>query len=202
MLNALCQHEADAQEGWALDDAVPGPVQQHSEGAAREGLVELADKETRAELSVLASRPVRWAARLTPYGRDTLTYAHARPPDVPDGPQPGPGERLVELRPAQMGAVRVFVSLANALATAPVEGLAERVHTASFSREDNRWRLSLNDTQIASVAYGLYLHRLTGSEAAANRFARDYGVAYRPSPHDGTPALVVLGQHKDRSDGA
>jgi hypothetical protein len=202
VLDALREHARGAQEAWVLDDAVPVSLQRSAEVAMREGLVELADRGIRAELSVLTSRPVRWAARLTPHGRDTLAYAHACPLEVADGPQPGPGERLVELRPAQMRAVRVFVGLARALATAPADGLVGRVHAASFSRADNRWRLCLNDRQIASVAYGLYLHRLSGSEAEANRFARDYGVAYRPSPDGGTPVLVVLGQRTSRSAGA
>lgn len=201
VLKVLYGHERGAHEAWVLADAVPVSLQQSAEVAVRDGLVELADRETRAELSVLTSRPVRWAARLTSHGRDALAYAHARPLEVTDGPQPGLGERLVELRPAQMSAVRAFVSLAHALATAPADGLAERVHGASFSRAANRWRLCLNYEQIASVAYGLYLHRLSGSEAEANRFARDYGVAYRPSQQDGTPILVVIGQGIVRAEG-
>ncbi|WP_329331202.1 DUF6417 family protein [Streptomyces sp. NBC_00663] len=201
MLKVLYGHERGTHEAWVLDDAVPVSLQQSAEVAVRDGLVELADRETRAELSVLTCRPVRWAARLTSHGRDVLAYAHARPLEVTDAPQPGLGERLVELRPVQMSAVRVFVSLAHALATAPADGLAERVHGASFSRADNRWQLCLTAEQIASVAYGLYLHRLSGSEAEANRFARDYGVAYRPAQQDGTPILVVIGQGIVRAEG-
>ncbi|MFF2432493.1 hypothetical protein [Streptomyces mirabilis] len=44
-----------------------------------QGLVELAGLEDRAELSALEGRPVRWAARLTSYGHDTLAYAQSRP---------------------------------------------------------------------------------------------------------------------------
>ncbi|MFI6803819.1 DUF6417 family protein [Streptomyces luteogriseus] len=199
MLEVLHEHERTARHAWVLDEAVPVSFQQRVEPVVREGLAELADTNTRAELSALVSRPVRWAARLTCHGRDALAYAHARPLAAPDEHQPGPGERLVELRPAQMGAVRVFVSLAKELATAPADGLAERVRTASFSRTDNRWRLCLTEEQIVSVAYGLYLHRLTSSEAEANRFARDYGVTFRPSPATRAPVPVVIGQRTGSS---
>ncbi|WP_328371488.1 MULTISPECIES: DUF6417 family protein [unclassified Streptomyces] len=41
------------------------------------------------------------------------------------------------------------------------------------------------------MAYGLHLHTLGGSAAEANRFARDYGVAYRPAPVTRQPAPTV-----------
>ncbi|KMS74492.1 hypothetical protein ACM01_14095 [Streptomyces viridochromogenes] len=165
-------------------------------------MAELADTDTRAHLSALVSRPVRWAARLTPYGRDALAYAHARRPAEPVGPRPGPGERLVELRPAQMSALRVFAALTDELAVKPADGLAERVRSASFSKEANRWQLCLTEEQIVSVAYGLYLHRLTLSEAEANAFARDYNVTFRPSPATRTPTAVLLRPLAGDSDGA
>ncbi len=93
-----------------------------------------------------------------------------------------------------MTALRRFVSVAPELNTQPADGLADRVRTAAFNREDNRWRMHLTETQIASVAYGLYLYRLTGSEAEANRFARDYGVVYRPCPDTGVPTAVTIAQ--------
>lgn len=31
------------------------------------------------------------------------------------------------------------------------------------------------------MAYGFWLHRMTGSAAEANRFLREYGAAYDPS---------------------
>ncbi|MFI9829669.1 DUF6417 family protein [Streptomyces sp. NPDC051913] len=193
-LEVLWEQERAEREAWALDQAVPVAVQQRAEALVRDGLVELADMQIRAELSARLSRPVRWAARLTSHGRDVLTYAHARPEDATDGPEPGPRERLVELRPAQMAVARVFVGLASQLATPPAEGLAERLRTASFSRGDNRWRLCLTDEQITSVAYGLHLHRLASTEAEANRFARDYGVTYRPAPDTRNPIPVVIRQ--------
>ncbi|WP_206342299.1 DUF6417 family protein [Streptomyces ureilyticus] len=191
VLEVLHEHERAARHAWVVDDAVPASFQQSAELVVREGLAELADRDTRAELSVLAARPVRWAARLTDHGRDVLAFAHAWLPTESDEPQPGPGERLVELRPAQMSAVRVFIGLAHELATPTADGLAERVRTASFSRTDNRWRLCLTEEQITSVAYGLCLHRLTSSEAEANRFAREYGVAYRPAPVTRRPMPMV-----------
>ncbi|MFF4733889.1 hypothetical protein ACFY3M_53830 [Streptomyces mirabilis] len=69
-----------------------------------QGLVELACREERAELS---GRPVRWATRLTAYGDDTLAYGQSRP-----RAEPPPGEKAdrqaVELIPSQMAAPRVF----------------------------------------------------------------------------------------------
>ncbi|TXS44097.1 hypothetical protein EAO75_30235 [Streptomyces sp. uw30] len=56
---------------------------------------------------------------------------------------------------------------------------------------DNRWCLYLTGEQVESVAYGLYLHTLAGSAAEANRFARDYGVVYRPEPGTRQPTPVA-----------
>ncbi|MFE9597149.1 DUF6417 family protein [Streptomyces hokutonensis] len=183
-----------ARHGWVLDDQAPATVQHGVERLVSEGLAELADRDTRAELSALTSRPVRWAARLTPHGRDALLYARALPLPMQDPDEPAPGERRVHLRPAQMDALRRFVALAAELATPPADGLAERVHAAHYSRTDNRWRLCLTQPQITSVAYGLYLYRLTCSEAEANRFAREYNVIYRLCPTTGEPTVVVLTQ--------
>ncbi|MET7979952.1 DUF6417 family protein [Streptomyces mirabilis] len=44
-----------------------------------------------------------------------------------------------------------------------------------------RWRLYLTAEQMGSVAYGLWLHRMPGSAAEANRFAREYGVVHGPA---------------------
>src|SRR4051812_36395436 len=93
-LDVLWEHEQAARDAWALDQSVPAAVQQRVEALVGEGLVELADRQIRAELSARLSRPVRWAARLTSYGRDVRTYAHARPPESTGGPEPGPGEQL------------------------------------------------------------------------------------------------------------
>lgn len=198
LLDMLWEREQAAREAWVVD--VPVQDQQRVETLVSEGLVELADRGIRAELSARLSRPVRWAARLTSSGRDVHTYAYVGPPQPSGEPEPGPGEQLVELRPAQMDAVRAFVRLALDLTTQPAEGLAERVRTAPFSRSANRWRLCLTPEQTTSVAYALYLHRLTNSEAEANRFAREYGIVYRPSPTTGTPGPVILGKCTSRAD--
>ncbi|MEV1080930.1 DUF6417 family protein [Streptomyces sp. NPDC050211] len=191
VLEALHEREHASEHGWVLDNDVRGSFQQGVESAVREGLAELADRETRAELSAHEGRPVRWAARLTPCGGDALAYARARPVPEPDPEEPASGEQLVKLRPAQMDALRIFISIAGELATSPAEGLSERVRTAGFSRVDNRWCLCLTEEQVESVAYGLYLHMLGGSSAEANRFARDYGVAYRPAPVTRQPTPVI-----------
>jgi hypothetical protein len=105
--------------------------------------------------------PVRWAARLTPYGHDTLTYGCSR---TRAEPPPGGEEadrQAMELIPSQMAAPRV----------------AEQVRAASCDHGIKRWRLHLTQRQMDSVAYGLWLHRMTGSAAEANRFACEYGVA-------------------------
>ncbi|MFE4824575.1 DUF6417 family protein [Streptomyces sp. NPDC056704] len=57
-----------------------------------------------------------------------------------------------------------------------------------------RWRLYLAAEQMGSVAYGLWLHRMTGSAAEANRFAREYGVVHSPAraADEGPPAVDRL----------
>lgn len=129
---------------------------------------------------MLEGRPVRWAARLTPHGHDTLTYGLLRPRAEPAPAAPVLG-RPVELIPSQMAALRVFVHLADRLRISPAAGLAEQVRTASCEHGIKRWRLYLTEEQIASVAYGFWLHRMTGSAAEANRFSREYGTAFGPS---------------------
>ncbi|MGW0209779.1 DUF6417 family protein, partial [Streptomyces sp. NPDC003233] len=66
----------------------------------------------------------------------------------------------------------------------PAEGLAERVRTAR--RLGNRWVLYLDEEQIESVAYALYLRSVGGSVAEANHFARQYGVTSRPDRSTGS----------------
>ncbi|MFE2491158.1 DUF6417 family protein [Streptomyces mirabilis] len=114
--------------------------------------------------------PVRWAARLTPYGHDTLTYGQSRPRAEPPLGGEQADRQAVELIPSQMAALRV----------------AEQVRAASCDHGIKRWRLHLTQkqkqkqNQIESVAYGLWLYRMTGSAAEANRFAREYGVVHSP----------------------
>ncbi len=180
VLEALREREEEAAHGWVLDSEFLLPQQQSVSALESPGLVELAGRQDRAELSAWESRPVRWAARLTPYGRDTLAYARDRPRSEPPPGEAGPGRRLVELIPSQMAALRVFVGLAGRLRVPPADGLAEQVRTASCDHGIKRWRLYLTEEQIASVAYGFWLHRMTGSAAEANRFAREYGIAHTP----------------------
>ncbi|WP_415926039.1 DUF6417 family protein [Streptomyces sp. AK02-04a] len=60
--------------------------------------------------------------------------------------------------------------------------MAEQVRSASCDHGIERWRLHLTPEQIASAADGLWLHRMTGSAAEANRFAREYGTVHTPGP--------------------
>jgi hypothetical protein len=164
-----------SEHGWVLD---PGAELKSLRVLSRRGLVETADRETRAELSAWEGRPVRWAARVSAAGHDLLAYARSRP--APTRPTPARGVTPVELLPSQMTALRVFVGLADQLTTPPAQGLAEQVRTAVHDRGAGRWRLMLTQEQMQSVAYGFWLHRLTGSAAESNRFERDYGIVHIP----------------------
>ncbi|MDX5569491.1 DUF6417 family protein [Streptomyces sp. ID05-04B] len=113
---------------------------------------------------------------LTPCGHDLLLYSRHRPQPAPD--EPGPGLRRVELIPAQMTALRLFVALTGRLRVPPAEGLAEQVRGARREAGTNRHVLYLSQQQMASVAYGFWLHKMSGSALEANRFARDYGIAH------------------------
>ncbi|MFF7928976.1 DUF6417 family protein [Streptomyces mirabilis] len=190
VLEALGERGQAAGHGWTLDTELLPAHQQQVNALECQGLVELAGREDRAELSALEGRPVRWAARLTPYGHDTLAYAQSRPRPEPTSPA-DPDRQLVELIPSQMAALRVFVALSGRLRVPPAEGLAEQVRSASCDHGIKRWRLHLTAEQIASAAYGLWLHRMTGSAAEANRFAREYGVAHNPAraSDEGPPAV-------------
>ncbi|MFC9932435.1 DUF6417 family protein [Streptomyces sp. NPDC127190] len=173
-LRVLRDAEVKAEWGWVLSGQLR-PQQQAVEAAAGQGL---ADRLVRAELSAHAGRPILWAARLTSYGHDVLTYTDASP--VPVRQCPAEGERLVELRPAEMDALRVYLSSGARLRVPPAAGLAERVRTACFDRAGNRWSLCLDEEQVKSVAYAFYLRSMCGSTAEANRFARQYGVVFSP----------------------
>ncbi|MFE2716565.1 DUF6417 family protein [Streptomyces mirabilis] len=181
VLEALCERGQAVGHGWTLDTELLPSHQQQVNALENQGLVELACREDRAELSALEGRPVRWAARLTPYGHDTLTYGCSRPRAEPPPAGAQADRQLVELIPSQMAALRVFVSLADQLRVPPAAGLAEQVRTASCDHGIKRWRLYLTTEQMESAAYGLWLHRMTGSAAEANRFGREYGVVYSPA---------------------
>lgn len=179
--------EEKFEHGWVLD-TVAEPLRPSVRRLTDQGLVERACRETLAELSAWECRPVRWAVRLSTAGHDLLAYARARPALAPSGP--GPEQRVVELLPSQMAALRVFVGLAAQLRTPPVPGLAEQVRTAVHDRAAGRSRLHLTPEQMESVAYGFWLHRMTGSAGEANRFGRDYGVLYRPDMEAGATAAA------------
>ncbi|MER5665303.1 DUF6417 family protein [Streptomyces mirabilis] len=87
----------------------------------------------------------------------------------------------MELIPSQMAALRVSVGLTGQLRVPPAEGLAEQARAASCDHGIKRSQQYLTAEQIVSVAYGFWLHRMTGSAAEANRFAREYGVAHSPA---------------------
>ncbi|MFF9212900.1 MULTISPECIES: DUF6417 family protein [unclassified Streptomyces] len=130
------------------------------------------------------------AGAVSPQGHDVLTYLDAAPDPAPNRTPPAADERVIELRPAQMDALRVCTSLAPTLRVPPADGLVERVRTAYFDRPGNRWRMTLTTAQIDSVAYAFYLRALSGSVAEANWFAREYGVTYRVDPSTGRPGAV------------
>ncbi|MEU9481701.1 DUF6417 family protein [Streptomyces sp. NPDC048191] len=67
--------------------------------------------------------------------------------------------------------------------------MAERVRTACFDRPGNRWQLCLTPAQTESVAYAFHLRAMGGSVAEANRFGRQYGVAFRADRPAGTLRL-------------
>ncbi|WP_331730944.1 DUF6417 family protein (plasmid) [Streptomyces sp. NBC_00016] len=186
-LRAVWAYQEKAEHGWVLDAAAPS-FQRRARSLAGDGLVDTADRETRAELSAWEGRPVRWAVRLSATGHDLLAYAGVRPAPTPL--EPGPGEQLVELAPSQMTALRVFASLAGELKSPPATGLAEQVRTAVYDRGARRWQLRLTQEQMESAAYGFWLHRLTGSAAEANRFGRDYKVLFIPEPRNSESAAL------------
>ncbi|MEW2051390.1 DUF6417 family protein [Streptomyces sp. NPDC005476] len=185
----VLQLVADCQEaagrGWALDGDLRSVKQRVFNLAARD-LVELAGREDRAELSAWEGRAVRWAARPTPCGDDLLLYSRLRPQPAPE--EPGPRLRRVELIHSQLTALRLFVALTDQLRVPPAEGLAERVRGARREPGTNRHVLYLSQEQMASVAYGFWLRKMSGSALEANRFARDYDVAHHPA--DPEAALV------------
>lgn len=75
--------------------------------------------------------PVRWAARLTPYGHDTLTYGQSRPWGEPPPGGEEADRQVVELIPSQMAALSVFVGRADRLRGPPADGLAGQVRAPS-----------------------------------------------------------------------
>ncbi|MER6032191.1 DUF6417 family protein [Streptomyces sp. NPDC001851] len=189
-LRVLRDHQEAAQHGWVLLGTLRPEHHKGVEAAVGLGQAELADREMRAELSAYEGRAVRWAARLTGHGRDVLAYTEASP--APEHRLEGPamGERLVELRRSEMDVLRLYVHLGERLHVPPAAGLADKVRTAR--QLGSLWALYLNEEQIASVAYAFYLRSMGGSVTEANRFARQYGVAYRVNSSTSSPRLTRL----------
>ncbi|WP_333740349.1 hypothetical protein, partial [Streptomyces sp. IBSBF 2806] len=90
VLQVVADRQEAAGHGWALDWDLRSVKQRVFNLAAR-GLVELAGREDRAELSAWEGQAVRWAARPTPCGHDLLLYSRHRPQPARDEPGPGRG---------------------------------------------------------------------------------------------------------------
>lgn len=179
---ALLQRVADVQrttDGWAM--AGPGLDERSTSPLVRLGLARAAPREEQADLSVGAGHPVLWAVQLTDDGWDALLYAQMRaaPPAVEP---PVPGLQQVGLRRSELDALRRFLALGGRLLREPASGLESAVDAARFNAASNRWVVYVSGEQMESMARAFFLERLGGSAAAANRFARVYGVSYTPPP--------------------
>ncbi|MFM9700612.1 DUF6417 family protein [Streptomyces europaeiscabiei] len=186
-LGALDERAQASVHGWVLAADV-WSMKQQVRGLADRGLAEVASTEDRAELSAREGTVVLWAARLSPAGHDLLLYARTRPRPGNAAEGPDEGRRLVQLLPSQMAALRLFLGLAGRLQVPVAAGLAERARTARSDHAARRWLLYLTPEQMESVAYGFWLHRMTGSAMEANHFARDYGITHHPAPRRSPPA--------------
>ncbi|MEU4932551.1 DUF6417 family protein [Streptomyces yokosukanensis] len=56
----------------------------------------------------------------------------------------------------------------------------------------NLWSLRLGAGQVESVAYAFYLRSMGGCATEANRFAREYGLAFHIDSSAGCPRLTRL----------
>lgn len=179
---ALLQRVADVQrttDGWAM--AGPGLDERSTSPLVKLGLARVAPREEQAELSVKAGHPVPWAVQLTDDGWDALLYAQVRA--APAGVEPPvPGLQQVGLRRSELDALRRFLALGGRLLRGPASGLESAVDAARFNAASNRWVVYVSGEQMESMARAFFLERLGGSAAAANRFARVYGVSYTPPP--------------------
>ncbi len=196
VLEALWERGRVAGHGWTLDTELLSPHQQQVNAL-----------EARAWWSLPAGRPCGavgpgGSARAVGGPFDAVRPRHSRvrpvpPPGRASARGGGPGRELVELIPLDTAALRVFVGLTGRLRVPPADRLAEQVRTASCDHGIKRWRLYLTQEQMDSVAYALWLHRMTGSAAEANRLAREYGVAHTPSSRP-----VPAGTRRRRDGGA
>lgn len=179
---ALLQRVADVQrttDGWAM--AGPGLDERSTSPLVKLGLARVAPREEQAELSVKAGHPVPWAVQLTDDGWDALLYAQVRAAPAAVEP-PVPGLQQVGLRRSELDALRRFLTLGGRLLRGPASGLESAVDAARFNAASNRWVVYVSGEQMESMARAFFLERLGGSAAAANRFARVYGVSYTPPP--------------------
>ncbi|MFJ2774792.1 DUF6417 family protein [Streptomyces sp. NPDC087300] len=186
---AQLQRVADAQgdtDGWAT--VAPGIDERSVSPLTELGLAEAASPDAQAALSVRSGRPVLWAVRLTDDGWDALLYARTQPAPAPPVEPLAPGHQEVALRRSEMDAVRRYIGLDGQLRTPPAPGLESAVKAARFDMESNRWLVHVTDSQAQSLARGLFLERISGSAAAANRIAREFGVIYPPRQLRFTPA--------------
>ncbi|CAM5312004.1 DUF6417 family protein [Streptomyces abikoensis] len=178
-LAALRNEQAQHDHGWATDSS--GIGLNIVDRLRKIGLCEMADADT---LNQLGPGPAHWAARLTPEGHDTLVYLPARRSTTPS-PRPAheipEGTREVELLPAALEAVRLYLSLAGDLHRAPAPGLAEAVRAAQRADTGTGWRLNVTAPQADSIAYALWLEARAHSMGPANRFARQHDSQYKPS---------------------
>lgn len=179
---ALLQRVADVQrttDGWAM--AGPGLDERSTSPLVKLGLARVAPRQEQAELSVKAGHPVPWAVQLTDDGWDALLYAQVRAAPAAVEP-PVPGLQQVGLRRSELDALRRFLALGGRLLRGPASGLESAVDAARFNAASNRWVVYVSGEQMESMARAFFLERLGGSAAAANRFARVYGVSYTPPP--------------------
>ncbi|MEV3858125.1 DUF6417 family protein [Streptomyces sp. NPDC050095] len=162
-------------DGWVT--GASGLTERGLAPLVRVGLARMAGLAVRAELSAKARRPVLWAARLTDDGWDTLAYARARPVPAPREEQASPLYEI-SLRRSEMEALRRYLALGGQLRVPPAEGLDSAVQASHFDPDANRWIVHVDDEQRQSMARAFFLERHAGTQAAANRFARAYGVTY------------------------
>ncbi|MFF7987572.1 hypothetical protein ACFZDK_52435 [Streptomyces sp. NPDC007901] len=130
--------EEDAERGWALDWSLAA-LRRRVGVLVGQGLLVVADRETRAELSAWEGRPVRWVVRLSAVGHDVIAFARLQPARAPS--EPAGDAPLVELLPSQMAVMQVYIGLfrAGEISVRPAEGLAEQVRDAVHDRGASRW---------------------------------------------------------------
>ncbi|MER6066588.1 DUF6417 family protein [Streptomyces sp. NPDC001792] len=131
----------------------------------------------RAELSATEGRPILWAARLSPHA--TTCSPTRAPALLPSRTRTRRTTKCWSSCGRRRWTHCAHMRIGVLLRVPPAEGLAERVRTACFDRSGNRWPLCLNSEHIESVAYAFHLRSMGGSVTEANRFAREYGVAFR-----------------------